>query len=165
MSELKSSKLQSGGKLTTAMDIPEGAQMMQIVARFLSDRARLAKYLFLLDAIGVVLVIASAAFFGTAYSSGSFAEAFFPAFLSVSAVWLLFCYLAYKGLTSPNVFGKIVFWLAVVGHFFVFPVGTAFSGVCIWLWRDLSLRAKSNAGADLVQQSIPIDDPDSPPRG
>lgn len=137
---------------------------MNSITKMFSDRARLAKYLFILDAIGVVLVIASAALFGTAYSSGSFAEAFFPVFLSVSAVWLLFCYGAYKGLTSPNVIGKVVFWLSVVGHIFVFPVGTAFSGVCIWLWRDLSLRAQNDAGADLAQQSIPTTDADSPTR-
>ncbi len=85
-------------------------------------------------------------------------------FLSVSAVWLLFCYGAYKGLMSPNVIGKVVFWLSVVGHIFAFPVGTAFSGVCIWLWRDLSLRAKNDAGPDLAQQSIPTADADSPTR-
>lgn len=130
---------------------------MKAITRFLNDRARLARYLFCLDAVLGVFSIGSAVFFGTAYTSASFAEAFFPVFLPFSVLWLLFCYGAYKGLTGRNVFGKLVFWISVIGHFFVFPIGTAFSGVCLLLWRDLSARLDRKEGTAAALQPVPAE--------
>ncbi len=113
--------------------------------QLMNDRVRLAKYLFFLDAVVGILGIGGAALYGAAYSSKSAWVAFFPVFIPFSALWALFCYGAYKGLTSPNAFGKVVFWLFVVGHVPAFPVGTAISGACIWLWRGLS-SAVTNPG-------------------
>lgn len=107
----------------------------------MNDRRRLAKGLFILDAVLGILSIGGAAFYGAAYSSKSIWVAFLPVFVPFSALWALFCYGAYKGLTSPNAFTKVVFWLFVVGHLPAFPVGTAISGACIWLWRGLSSQS------------------------
>lgn len=97
---------------------------------------KLAKVLFVLDAGLGILSIVGAALYGAAYASKSAWAAFFSVFLPFAALWVLFCYGAYKGLTTTNAFLKVVFWVSVVGHVFAFPVGTAFSGICIWLWRD-----------------------------
>ena len=125
---------------------------MNSITKMLNDRTRLARYLFSLDAVLGVLAIGVAAFSATAYSSGSIAEAFFPPFLSITLVWLLFCYGAHKGLTNLNAFGKLVFWLFVIGHFFVFPIGTLFSGVFIWLWSE---RSKPNSDSYFVATERP----------
>ena len=98
---------------------------------------RLAKLLFALDAILGVASIGGAALYGATYASGNVWVAFFKVFIPASVLWALFCYGAYKGLTSGNLALKILFWLFVVGHAPAFPVGTAISGACIWLWREL----------------------------
>ena len=110
---------------------------------FMNDRARVAKYLFSLDTVLGILSIGGAALYGAAYSSKSIWVAFFPIFVPSAVLWALLCYGGYKGLTSSNIFLTLLFWLLVVGHFFAFPVGTAFSLACIWLWRDLSPRSKN----------------------
>lgn len=58
-------------------------------------------------------------------------------FVPLSAAWSLFCYCAYKGLTSQNIVLKSVFWFHVACNVFIFPVGTGIAGLSIWLWRDL----------------------------
>ena len=72
----------------------------------MNDRVRLAKYLFFLDAVLGILSIGGAALYGSAYSSKSVWVAFFPVFVPFSTLWALFCYGAYKGLTSPNAFSQ-----------------------------------------------------------
>ena len=129
------------------------------MGRFMNDRVRLAKYLFSLEAALGILSIGGAALFGAAYSSKSMWLAFPLIFVPFSALWALFCYGAYKGLTSPNVFSNLVFWLFVVGHLFAFPIGTAISGACIWLWRDLSPRSNGRRGTVVAQQRVPGDGP------
>jgi len=104
----------------------------------MNDRVRLAKLLFSVDAALGILSIGGAALYGAAYSSKSLWTAFLPVFVPFSALWVLFCYGAYKGLTSPNAFSKVLFWLFVAGHAVGFPIGTAIAGACIWLWRELS---------------------------
>lgn len=108
-----------------------------MLQQFLSDRIKVAKFVFSLDALLGILSIGGAALYGAAYSSGNVWLAFLPIFVPFSVLWALFCYGAYRGLTSDNVILKSVFWLNVVGNAFGFPVGTAIAGVCIWLWRDL----------------------------
>ena len=98
-------------------------------------RIRVAKFVFGLDALLGLLAVGGAALFGVAYSSGNPWAAFFAVFIPFGLLWLLFCFVAYQGLTSGNVFLNIVFWLFVVGNVFGFPVGTAIACVCIWLWR------------------------------
>lgn len=102
-----------------------------------TNRIRVAKVVFALDGLLGLLAVAGAALFGVAYSSGDPWASFFAVFVPFGALWALFCYLAYQGLTSGNLILKIVFWLFVVGHVFGFPVGTAIAAVCIWLWREL----------------------------
>jgi hypothetical protein len=106
-------------------------------ARFMRDRVRLAKLLFSVDAVLGILSIGGAALYGAAYSSKSLWMAFLPVFVPFSVLWALFCYGAYKGLTSPNAVSKVLFWLFVAGHAVGFPIGTAIAGACIWLWREL----------------------------
>ena len=108
---------------------------------FFSDRTRVAQLVFGLDAALGVLGIGAASLYGAALSSGNPWTVFLAIFLSCSGLWLLFCFCAYKGLTSDNLLLKGVFWLAVVGHLPAFPVGTAFSGASIWLWRELRRQA------------------------
>ena len=125
--------------------------------QLMNDRVRLAKYLFSLDAVLGILSIGGAALYGAAYSSKSLWVAFLPVFVSFSVLWALFCYGAYKGLTSPNAFTKTLFWLFVSGHVVAFPVGTAISGACIWLWRGLSSHSNGGQGPVVAQQVVPAD--------
>ena len=104
---------------------------------FFDDRIRIAKYLYLLEAVLGVLAIAGAALYGAALSTRNFWPAFLPIFALCSVLWTLFCFGVYKGLTSDPLIFKIFFWGNVVFNVFVFPVGTAISGVSIWLWREL----------------------------
>lgn len=117
----------------------------------MGDRIRLAKYLFSLDAVLGILSIGGAALYGAAYSSKSMWAAFLPIFVPFSVLWALFCYGAYKGLTSPNALSKLVFWVFVVGHVFAFPIGTAISAACIWLWRNLSSHSNGRQSAVVAQ--------------
>lgn len=105
--------------------------------KFIEDRTRVAQFLFSLDAVLGILSIGGAALYGAAYSSGNVWTTALAIFVPFAVLWALFCYCAYKGLTSENAVLKFIFWLFVVGHVFGFPVGTAISGVSIWLWRDL----------------------------
>lgn len=104
--------------------------------KFIEDRIKVAKYLFSLDAVLGILSIGGAALYGAAFSSGNAWSTFLAIFAPCAVLWSLFCYCAYKGLTSDNAVLKFMFWLFVVGHVFGFPVGTAISGVAVWLWRD-----------------------------
>lgn len=105
-----------------------------------THRIRVAKVVFALDGALGLLAVGGAALFGVAYSSGDPWAAFFAVFVPFGLLWILFCYLAYQGLTGGNVILNIVFWLFVAGNVFGFPVGTAIAGVCIWLWRELRKR-------------------------
>lgn len=102
-----------------------------------SDRPRLARVVYALDAALGILSIGAGALFGASYASGNVWVAFLTIFVPASVAWCLFCYGAYKGLTSDNVLLKSVFWVHVVGNAIGFPVGTAFAGACFWLWREL----------------------------
>jgi hypothetical protein len=104
--------------------------------KFLSDRSRVAKVIFGLDAVLGVLGIAGAALYGSTFSNANVWVTFMGTFVPFSVLWSLFCYGAYRGLTSRKVVLKAVFWVCVMGNIFVFPIGTAIAGVCIWLWRD-----------------------------
>lgn len=101
-----------------------------------SNRARLAKALFSLDAVLGVLTIGGAALYGAAWSSGSAWGAFLATFLPASALWLAVCYGAYRGLASDRAAPGLVFWLYVAGNAIAFPVGTAIAGASVWLWRE-----------------------------
>ena len=101
------------------------------------NRLHVAKLVFSLDAVLGVLSVGGAALYGAAYTSENVWTAFLPIFVPFSVLWALFCYWAYKGLTSEKAVLKAVFWSYVVGNVFSFPVGTAIAGVSIWLWRDL----------------------------
>ena len=103
----------------------------------MSNRIRVAQFVFSLDALLGVLSVGGAALYGAAFSSGPVWTAFLAIFVPFAVLWSSFCYLAYKGLTSEKAILKCVFWSYVVGNIFGFPVGTAIAGVSIWLWRDL----------------------------
>ena len=102
-----------------------------------STRIKVARFVFALDAILGILSIGGAALYGAAFTSENVWTAFLAIFVPFAVLWSLFCYWAYKGLTSDKAVLKVVFWLYVVGNAFGFPVGTAIAGVSIWLWRDL----------------------------
>lgn len=72
----------------------------------------------------------------SAYTSGNFWLAFWVTFVPLALLWLLLCYASYRGLTSRHRALRAVFWLFVVFHVFVLPVGTAIAGACFWLWRS-----------------------------
>lgn len=103
-----------------------------MLRQFTNNRIRVAKFVFSLDAVLGILSIGGAAFYGAAYSSGKVWPAFLAIFVPFAVLWALFCYWAYKGLTSEKAVLKFVFWLYVVGNVFGFPVGTAITGVSIW---------------------------------
>jgi hypothetical protein len=103
----------------------------------MDSRIRVAQFVFALDAGLGILSVGGAALYGAALTSGNALTAFVSTFVPFSVLWALFCYWAYKGLTSQKAVLKFVFWSYVVGNVFGFPVGTAISGVSIWLWRDL----------------------------
>lgn len=109
---------------------------ISIYRQLTENRTRLAKLLFSIKAVLGILSIGGAALYGAAWTSGNAWTAFFSVFVPFALLWALFCYAAYGGLTSEKTVLKFVFWLYVVGNVFIFPVGTAFAGVAIWLWRD-----------------------------
>ena len=78
------------------------------------DRITVAKLTFSLDAVLGILGAGGAALYGAAYSSGNVWTTFLTIFVPSAMLWSLFCYSAYKGLTSQNVVLKVVFWLFVV---------------------------------------------------
>lgn len=103
----------------------------------MDNRIRVAKFVFSLDAVLGILTVGTAAIYAAAFTSGNAWTTFFAIFVPFAVLWALFCYWAYKGLTSEKAVLKFVFWSYVVGNVFGFPVGTAIAGVSIWLWRDL----------------------------
>jgi len=124
-------------KLALSWAVPDPARKVNMLRQFLNNRSKVAQSIFSLDAVLGILSIGGAALYGAAYSSGKAWPAFLAIFVPCAVLWALFCYGAYRGLTSDNIILKFVFWLYVVGNVFVFPVGTAIAGVSIWLWRDL----------------------------
>jgi hypothetical protein len=120
--------------------------------KLVNDRIRLARYLFTLDALLGILAIGGAALYGAAYSSKSMWASFLLVFVPFSVLWALFCYAAFKGLTKPGALSKIAFWLFVVGHLAAFPIGTAISGACVWLWRNLSRHSSGSQGTVVVPE-------------
>ncbi|MBK7976374.1 MAG: hypothetical protein IPK07_24920 [Deltaproteobacteria bacterium] len=105
--------------------------------KLLGDRLLLARLIFGADAVLGVGTIAAAALYGAALSTGSAKATFAGTFVPLAALWVLFCRLAYAGLTSERLALKILFWAHVVGHFFALPVGTLIAGTSVWIWRDL----------------------------
>lgn len=111
------------------------------------SRSKLAQMLFSIDAVLGVGVIGAAALFGAAYSPDDSWRPFLVVFIPGSLVWLTICYLAFRGLTSPNLFLRFVFWAYVVCNLPLFPVGTALAVISIWLWRELRPQdASTGAG-------------------
>jgi hypothetical protein len=102
-----------------------------------SDRARVARLVYALDAALGILAIGGASLYGAAWGSGNVWVLFLSVFVPATVAWSLVCYGAYKGLTSDNVLLKSVFWVHLAGNAIGFPVGTAFAGACFWLWREL----------------------------
>lgn len=107
------------------------------MAGLATDRLKLARILFSLDAVLGIVAIGGAALYGAAYSPKSPWLPFISILLPGAALWGLFCYGAFRGLTGKNALCNVLFWLFVVGHFFAFPVGTAISGACLWLRSEL----------------------------
>ena len=103
----------------------------------MGDRLTAAKLVFSLDAVLGILSAGGGALYAAALSSGNVWAAFLAIFVPSAMLWSLFCYLAYRGLTGENVALRVLFWSHVVGHVFVFPIGTAIAGASIWLWREL----------------------------
>jgi hypothetical protein len=116
---------------------PELARKVNILRQFMNNRTRVAKFMFSLDAVLGILSVGGAALYVAALTAGEAWTAFLAIFVPFAVLWSLFCYWAYKGLTSEKAVLKFVFWSYVVGNVFGFPVGTAIAGVSIWLWRDL----------------------------
>ena len=111
-------------------------------------RIRIARFTFSFDAVLGVLAVAGACLYAAAYNRHA---AVWPLILTVfvpfSLLWSLFCYGAYKGLTSERTALKFVFWCHVVLNAFSFPIGTVIAGVSIWLWRGLGKREATPASA------------------
>lgn len=105
--------------------------------KFLEDRIRVAKFVYFLDAFMGILSIGGAALYGAAFSSGNVWTTSLTIFVPCAVLWSLFCYAAYKGLTSESAALKCVFWVHVVGNALGFPVGTVIAGVSVWLRREL----------------------------
>ena len=104
----------------------------------MNNRIKVAKLIFSLGAVLGILSAGGGVLYGAALGPRSAMwTTFLATFVPVAVLWSLFCYLAYKGLTSERAVLKFVFWTFVVFNLFVFPIGTGISGVSIWLWRDL----------------------------
>jgi hypothetical protein len=114
--------------------------LQSLLTRLTSDRARVAKVVFSLGALIGTLGVGAGSLGGATYSSGNVWATAAAFFVPIAALWLAFCYGAHRGLASSRVLLRLLFWLFVLAHVFVFPVGTAISGVCVWLWmrRDAS---------------------------
>lgn len=104
--------------------------------KIIQDRGLLARLLFGIEGVIGAFGIGAAAFYGAAMTTGNAWVAFFGILIPFLPLWALFCYGAYRGLTSDNLFQRVLFWLFVTGHVFVFPVGTVISGALIWLRRE-----------------------------
>jgi hypothetical protein len=76
----------------------------------MASHNRVAQFVFSFDAVLGVLAIGGAALYGATFSSGSVWSAFLPIFVPFAALWTLFCYGAYKGLTSDTLALRVVFW-------------------------------------------------------
>lgn len=107
------------------------------VRGFLDDRERVARILFVLGALEGISGVGAGALYGAALGSGDPMATFLTVFAPLSALWALFTYLAYRGLASRNFLLAFVFWVYVVFHFFVFPVGTFIAVASVWIRRDL----------------------------
>ena len=104
----------------------------------MNNRIKVAKFIFSLDALLGILAVGAACLFGAAYNRHApLLPIFLTIFLPLAVLWSVFCYCAYKGLTSEKAVLKFVFWFYVVCNVLSFPIGTAIAGVSIWLWRDL----------------------------
>lgn len=112
------------------------------------DRETFARIVFCIGAAMGVLSAGAGALYAAAM--GSSGTAFWIQFVAiwapVAALWMLFCYGAYRGLASRNVALRVVFWLFVLFHVFVFPIGTAISAACLWLSRDMRRSPDDAAG-------------------
>ena len=58
-------------------------------------------------------------------------------FITITLLWAIFSYGAYKGLTSNNIALKIIFWVHTIWNLVTFPIGTAIAAICIYIWSDL----------------------------
>lgn len=109
--------------------------------QYVNNPIRLAKLTFSVGAGIGILGIGGACLYIAAYDRHSDVwSIFYSIFVPFSALWALFCYSAYRGLTSANPILKLLFWSCVVFNAFGFPIGTGIAGVAVWLWRDLRIR-------------------------
>jgi hypothetical protein len=108
----------------------------------MTDKIKVAKVMFSIDAILGILVVGAACLFSVAYRRhGGMLPTFLTIFVPLTVLWLSICYWAYKGLTSDKVMLKLVFWFYVICNAISFPIGTAIAGVSIWLRRELRKQA------------------------
>ncbi len=103
-------------------------------------RARLAQLVFGFDALLGILSIGAGALYAAAYARGNPVLTFIALFVPCAALWLAFCHGAYRGLTSERPVHRILFWAFVIVNLVPFPLGTAISGVSLWLRRELRTR-------------------------
>jgi hypothetical protein len=103
---------------------------------FLKDRVLIAKVIFGVGAAFWVGGVGVGALFTAALAHDKAWTALVAIFLPLAVLGALFNWGAYKGLTSSNLFLQGLFWIFVVLHLFNFPIGTAMSVGCIWLWSE-----------------------------
>ena len=99
---------------------------------FLKDRVLVARCIFGFSAVLWAGSIAVAGLFTAIFFLPSL-----PIFFLLAVLCASFCYGAYKGLTSPNVFFQILFWIYVAINLFGFPVGTGIAVASVWLRSEL----------------------------
>ncbi|MSR11406.1 MAG: hypothetical protein EXR84_06340 [Gammaproteobacteria bacterium] len=104
------------------------------------ERVRVAQAVFSLNAVLGILTIGGAALYAAAFTSENAWTAFFVTLVPFLVLWALFCYGAYKGLTSANTILKFVLWSYIAWNVFTFPAGTIIAGVTFWLWWDIHKR-------------------------
>ncbi len=108
-----------------------GCTMIDVTTK----RARLTLLAFSVGAILAAVAIVEGALFAAVNTTGAPWLVFLLTVIVIGSIWAAFTYGAYKGLSSSRVTLQAVFWLYVVFHVFVFPIGTAVSALLIWLWR------------------------------
>ena len=127
-------------------EVEDDALPLKRIVHMNLTKLQIAKYLFIANAIfvsvGYGLLAALAAI---AYSPGpgphikAALTAFAVVFVILAIFWSLFCYGAYKGMTSERTSFKVIFWVFVICSMLSFPIGTAFAVALIYLRRAINL--------------------------
>lgn len=108
-----------------------GSTMIDVTTR----RARLVLLAFSIGAVLAIVAIVEGALFAAANATGSPWLVSVLTVIVVGSIWAAFIYGAYRGLSSSRISLRAMFWMYVVFHVFVFPIGTAVSALLIWLWH------------------------------